>query len=89
MLTHPTCNRSKSDTLAARDHLARWREYTHKHSDDLNQITADASRAGDLQTSLSITRWGHGNAASSGAMAWKRSREYEVVTLDYLDLLVA
>jgi 5-methylcytosine-specific restriction endonuclease McrA len=87
VLAHPVCNRSKSDTLAARYHLSRWRSYVDRHQGDLLQIAANAGRAGDLQASLAVTRWGYSSAVTSSAMAWKQSREYEVVTPDYLELL--
>lgn len=89
VLAHPACNRSKSDTLAAKDHLGRWREYVDHHGDALRQIAAEAGRAGDLQASLAVTRWGYSSAVANGSLAWRQAREYEAVTADYMELLAA
>jgi len=38
VLAHPSCNRSKSDTLAAKAHLHRWLEFVQSNADDMSQI---------------------------------------------------
>ncbi len=87
VLAHPGCNRSKSDTLAAKVHLDRWFEYIHRHDHDLVDIGTTAGRLGDLRSSLAITRWGYGNALSSGAQAWLKAGVYEAVTQNCIQSL--
>jgi 5-methylcytosine-specific restriction endonuclease McrA len=87
VLSHPACNRSKSDTLAARGHLERWVGYMERHSDDLAEIGAKAGRVSDPVAARSVARWGYANAASAGAQAWLRSKTYETVDLAYLECL--
>ena len=89
VLAHPSCNRSKSDTLAAKGHLEHWREYTSKHSDDLAAIGILAGRSANLQTSLAVTRWSYGNGYASGAQAWVKAKEYELIDTFALALAVA
>jgi len=36
VLAHPSCNRSKSDTLAAKAHLHRWLEFVQSNADNLS-----------------------------------------------------
>lgn len=54
VLAHPTCNRSKSDTLAAKMHLERWREYVDRHDAGLAEIGTKAGRVVDRESSLAI-----------------------------------
>ena len=84
VLTHPTCNRSKSDTLAAKMHLERWREYVDRHDADLAEIGTKAGRVVDRESSLAVARWGYGNAVSSGAQAWVKAGVYEPVSAGYM-----
>ena len=87
VLAHPSCNRSKSDTLAARPHLERWLEQITRHDDALREIGATAGRISDPTSSLAVARWGYANALSGGAQAWLRARIYEPVNADYLSCL--
>ena len=84
VLAHPSCNRSKSDTLAAKGHLENWRVYTSKHEDDLAEIGILAGRSANLQSSLAVTRWSYGNGCASGAQAWVKAGEYVAVDGSYL-----
>lgn len=57
VLTHPACNRSKSDTLAARPHLERWWGYINRHDDALREIGDKAGRISDLTSTRAVARW--------------------------------
>lgn len=85
VLSHPACNRSKSDTLAARQHLARWIETTTEHNDALCEIGEDAGLIADLSSSRAVANWGYSNALAGGAQAWIQARTYEQVDNNYLD----
>ncbi len=87
VLSHPSCNRSKSDTLAARPHLERWLEHITRHDDALREIGANAGRISDLSSSRAVVRWAYTNATSSGAQAWLRAKDYERIDHHYLDCL--
>lgn len=84
---HPACNRSKSDTLAARPHLERWLEFITKNNDALHEIGRAAGRVSEPDACRAVARWGYSNAASTGAHAWLRADSYESVDQRYLDIL--
>lgn len=83
VLACQSCNRSKSDTLAAKGHLENWREYSSRHADDLAEIGIHAGRSANLQSSLAVTRWSYGNAYASGAQAWVKASEYAAIDSSY------
>ena len=87
VLAHPSCNRSKSDTLAARPHLENWLEHITRHDDALREIGDTAGRISDLASCHAATRWAYSNATTSGAQAWLRAKVYERVDQRYLDCL--
>ena len=87
VLAHPSCNRSKSDTLAALPHLERWLEFITKHDSDLQEIGAEAGRSIDLESSRTVARWSYTNALMGGAQAWRRATQYEPVTDGYMKAL--
>lgn len=84
---HPSCNRSKSDTLAARPHVEHWLEYITQHDDALREIGEAAGRIAELSASRAVARWGYANAATGGAQAWLRARTYEPVDAVYVQCL--
>jgi 5-methylcytosine-specific restriction endonuclease McrA len=87
VLTHPACNRSKSDTLAALPHVEHWMEHITRHDDALRDIGEAAGRIADLSSSRAVARWGYANAMTGGSQAWLRARTYEPVDADYLTCL--
>lgn len=87
VLAHPSCNRSKSDTLAARPHLIRWLEFIDSHNDDLKEMGVAAGINADASTTLSVARWGYSNAMSGGAQAWIKPSHYENINDSYLGVL--
>lgn len=87
VLSHPACNRSKADTLAAKAHLERWLQYIDRYDDDLLELGVEAGRSADRRASVAVTRWGYGNAFSGGAQAWERPARYVPIGPDYLELL--
>ncbi|MEY4653591.1 MAG: hypothetical protein RI884_2172 [Pseudomonadota bacterium] len=86
VLAHPSCNRSKSDTLASKAHLERWREYADRHADNLSEIGIAAGRTANLQSSLAVTRWSYRLGYSSGAQAWVKGNEYCSIDSTYLEV---
>ena len=84
VLSHPACNRSKSDTLAAKPHLIRWLEFMDTHDSDLKEIGRYAGIHADASTTLSVAIWGYSNAMGSGGQAWFKSSVYEPIHAGYL-----
>lgn len=87
VLTHPACNRSKSDTLAARRHLERWLERIMKKRDSLLEIGAAAGIVGDRETMGRVAQWGYANACAANGQAWLSPVKYEPINSQYLVLL--
>ncbi|WP_194725328.1 HNH endonuclease [Noviherbaspirillum malthae] len=83
VLAHPGCNRSKSDTLAARPHLERWLERLALRSDDIQNIGLDAGMVADAAISRQVVAWGYAGAVQSGSRAWHSPNLYEVVDQSY------
>jgi hypothetical protein len=59
VLACPTCNRSKSDTLAAKEYLDMWIKLISQHSDEMIRIGDQVGVSADLETSLAIANWGY------------------------------
>lgn len=87
VLAHQSCNRSKSDTLAARPHLERWLEFVMSRDDDLREIGELAGCPTELVSCRAVVRWGYTNALTSGAQAWLSRGDYEPVDAEYLRFL--
>lgn len=88
VLAHPTCNRSKSDTLAARHHLENWLNRIERKTDALAEIGQDAGLVVDMETSRRIALWGYGNAIDNGGSAWVAPARYELVDASYRNCFV-
>lgn len=85
VLTDPKCNRSKSDTLAAKSHLQRWLEFVEKNSDNLSEIGNSAGVITEQATMNAVAQWGYQNALASESHAWIKPKAYEPVNASYLD----
>lgn len=76
VLAHASCNQQKSDTLAAAQHVERWRDRNDEHG---------AWLAGELggtfvcdePTSRRIAKWSYELDASASARLWIKARQYE------------
>lgn len=87
VLAHPTCNRSKSDTLAAKQHLINWLEFVRVNADNLSQIGHEAGINADQRSSDAVARWGYTIAVAGGSQAWIKASTYETVDESYLAYL--
>jgi len=86
VLAHPTCNRSKSNSLAARPHLERWLERMTRKSDSLAEIGEVAGIVVDALTTEKVAAWGYANAHAGGGHAWLASSAYQPIDTGYLGL---
>jgi 5-methylcytosine-specific restriction endonuclease McrA len=84
VLAHPSCNRSKSDTLAAKSHLHRWLEFVQTNADNLSQIGYDAGIMAHKGSMDSVARWGYANAVAGGGQGWVKPNQYEPIDGSYL-----
>ena len=89
VLAHPRCNRSKSDTLAAKPHLERWLERLSTRGADLVEVGLTAGVSTDIEAASRVMRWAYGNALAGGASAWLRPGAYQSVDSTYMDMLLA
>lgn len=87
VLAHGTCNRSKSDVLAAKRHVDNWLEQISRQKDDINQIALDAGLISDERTMLSVAKWSYQQGHETGAHAWVKKGEFERIGAGYVGLL--
>lgn len=87
VLAHPACNRSKSDSLAARQHLERWLERLSTRAADLAAIGLAAGLSDEPGTLRRVASWGYGNALQAGGRAWRAPSQFEPVDDGYLQVL--
>lgn len=85
VLAHAVCNRSKSDTLAARPHLERWLKRLLRRSDAIAEVGLGAGMVVDATVSQKVAGWGYSSAIQSGARAWLSANRYELVESSYRD----
>jgi 5-methylcytosine-specific restriction endonuclease McrA len=85
VLAHPTCNRSKSDMLAAKSHLAKWLERLEHRADDLTQLGVDAGLVADAAVCRCVASWGYSTGLASGGAAWVAPNSFEPIDATYID----
>jgi 5-methylcytosine-specific restriction endonuclease McrA len=83
VLAHPECNRSKSDTLAARPHLERWLRRLASQADSITAIGRAAGIVADAETIRRVALWGYTSAIESGGHGWLRQSTYEPIDVTY------
>ena len=77
VLACPNCNRSKSDSLAAKIHLDKWNQSTTKNSEAIVKIGERAGVSSNLETSIAIAKWGYGIAKQDQNSLWLSPNRYE------------
>ena len=83
VLSHPACNRSKSDTLAALLHLERWLGRLDSKRDALAEIGETAGFQTDVILSRQVGAWAYANAFSAGGKAWIAAKKYAPIDHQY------
>lgn len=76
VLAHPSCNRSKSDTLAALPHLERWLERIHCQASALEEIGSDAGFMAEVAVTKHVGAWAYANAIAAGSQGWVAANHY-------------
>jgi hypothetical protein len=77
VLACPNCNRSKSDSLAARIHLDKWSQSATKNSEAIVKIGGRAGVSSNLETSVAIAKWGYEQSSQNNADFWVAQGRYE------------
>lgn len=72
VLAHAGCNNSKSDYLAAEDHLGAWQERNRVHCEELGARFMAAEVISDLPASVRIARWAYEQTEQAGGQVWVR-----------------
>jgi 5-methylcytosine-specific restriction endonuclease McrA len=70
VLADASCNRLKSDLLAAPRHAEKWIERNALHEKLVAEVGVSAGFIADLNESLRIAEWSYGQAATAGASVW-------------------
>ena len=89
VLAHASCNRSKSDSLAARRHLERWLERLVRHKDNVSELGQKVGVVVDPVVCHQVAGWGYSSARAGGGHAWMQQKQYEPIDDDYSELLGA
>jgi hypothetical protein len=87
VLAHQSCNNSKSDRLAAPEHLERWVNLIEVNG---KTLTAEFDRnniLNDLDTSIRITGWAYQQTSEAGGMTWIKGNQLQPLTAEWEDLL--
>ena len=80
VLADATCNRQKSDLLAAPAHTRNWIERNSVHGKLVAEVGISAGFIADLNESLRVAEWSYGQVARNGASVWMEGKE--AVALD-------
>jgi hypothetical protein len=79
VLAHGTCNRRKSDLLAARRHLERWLRRNADHSATVGEAGVAAGLLADLPETTRVAAWAYAQAETLGATTWVDADELEPI----------
>lgn len=77
VFAHQSCNSSKSDDLAAREHLERWLEENVAKSQILNSAFDDVGVMHDIDRTRRITAWAYEQGHLSSAPLWLKGNHRE------------
>ena len=87
VLVHRACNSSKSDLLAAEEHLERWTERNWTRRDELEQGFDDRRVLHDWPATRQIARWAYGQVQRAGGKVWVRADERRPLSDDWRRIL--
>jgi 5-methylcytosine-specific restriction endonuclease McrA len=87
VLAHPRCNGSKSDHLAAEEHLGAWVERNEVHREALGAFLADATIQHDLAASVRVAEWAYDQTERSRGQVWVRDQLLRHLGSDWREIL--
>jgi hypothetical protein len=83
VLVDERCNGSKSDSLAAPSHLAKWWRRNAERESELKRAFDDAAIVHDIDASKRVALWAYDNAAQAGAHVWVQGKTYEALAANW------
>jgi 5-methylcytosine-specific restriction endonuclease McrA len=85
VLAHASCNRHKSDILAAEQHLSRWLDRNERQGEDL--VAELRGFVADASCSIRVARWAYEQAVAAGGYGWLYAKKTEPLGASCLALL--
>jgi hypothetical protein len=89
VLSHPSCNNSKSDYLAAETHLQAWVERVHTHGERLSFLFEERELPHDHLASVRIVSWAYEQTERSQGQVWVEKNRFERLGPSWRGLLSA
>lgn len=89
VLAHARCNNSKSDHLAAEQHLHSWAHRNRQRADELAERLRDANLLHDCSASLRITEWAYEQVEKANGQVWLNDAIFQHLGAEWRELLVA
>ena len=86
VLSCPSCNRSKSDMLAAKIHLEKWLKEA-VNNPQRNYEIHELGFLSDRECIGRITSWAYRNANTATSSGWLKKKQYELINQDFIDRL--
>ena len=87
VLAHQGCNSSKSDLLAAEEHLERWTERSLIYRDELEEGFDERKVLHDWPATRQIATWAYGQVHRAGGQVWVESKELRPLSDDWRKIL--
>jgi hypothetical protein len=88
VLSHFQCNNSKSDYLAAEEHLAGWTERNRAHQ-ELNARLKEIGLPHDFHASVRIAEWAYEQTERAKGQVWVSRNVLRHLGPEWRKLLVA
>lgn len=79
VLACPSCNRSKSDSLASKVHLDKWSQSATKNSEAIMKIGGRAGVMSNLETSIAIVKWSYWAGIKNNSVFWAKPGSYQAI----------
>jgi hypothetical protein len=71
VLAHHSCNRDKSDLLAAPVHLKAWHDRNQKHGQNISSVLSPEGFICDLHAIKQVASWAYESAYTAASQVWR------------------
>ncbi len=89
VLAHPSCNNSKSDFLAAEQHLGEWTVRNRCHANELEERLTDAGLTHDQFASKRIAEWAYEQVEKAKGQVWVARSSFQHLGQNWRRLFAA
>ncbi len=89
VLAHRGCNSSKSDLLAAEEHLERWTERSLIYRNELEEGFDERKVLHDWPVTRQIASWAYGQVHKAGGQVWVEAKKLRPLSEDWRRILSA